>query len=114
MQMQFLIGMNDREIHPQRSKDDTCSHYAWCLEQLIAGLDEANKDEANRRSLLAQFETNMNLSPGTSKMLDEVATLFASLMKMNPLPSNEYIINCLMGLPVGDERFYIHYNRDLI
>jgi hypothetical protein len=108
MQFQFFIGKNDDKIVPRHSLDNTAAHYAWCFEKLLIGLENANS-ESSKVKVLDRFEENMKLSPGTEKMFTEVDTLFASLIRTIPLPDNNYIINCLKGLPVEDSRSYMRY-----
>ena len=109
MNLRFFSGINDKEIHPRKSDKDTAAHYAWCLEQLIVGLHQASNDDKKRQHLIERFEVNMNMSPGTQKMLKDVDTLFSSLVRTKPLPDNDYIISCLKGLPIEDDRSYISY-----
>lgn len=112
MSFRFYIGEDEHEVQPIKASKDAAAHYAWCLNELLQGLDQARSDEA-RLKLLDQFEGNMGLSHHTKHMLTEVETLFAWLKVSRPLPDNDTIINHLKGLPVGDEKYYIGYTKKI-
>lgn len=108
MMLRFFVGKNDTEVQAQKT-GNPAEHYAWCLEQLLQGFENVKTDK-EKLHLLSEFQQNMLLLPETKRMFEDVQAQFVSYIKITPLPSDGYIINCLSGLPIEGSD-YISYNR---
>ncbi len=52
--MRFFVGVKEEEVTPKQNANDSASYYAWCLEEAIPHLRNAQNDQ-EKRNALARF-----------------------------------------------------------
>lgn len=108
--MKFLIGINNKQINPEESKTNAASHYAWCLNNAIIELDKA-KDTEGKITALKEFHRKLLQSNATQSVATDLEKFIAPIIISKKVPSDEYIISCLMGIPINFE--YISYEIEM-
>lgn len=108
MSRHYYIGKSNSEVIPAYSRINATEHYAWCLNSAINALEHATTN-ADKLLILGKFRDDMNSSPAAKIMFAEYSGLFTYILLSNTSLSNEYIIDCLAGLPVGKQLNYISY-----
>ncbi|VEG90936.1 hypothetical protein [Legionella spiritensis] len=104
--MKFFMDVPEREI-ANRKGGSVAEHYAWCLSQLDTKLNAA-KSMAEKCQALRDFGENMRCNNDTKVLFEHMENQFYTMLD-NPTLDNEYIVNCLAGVPIDNN--YLNFSK---
>lgn len=109
MQLRFFIGVEDKEVEPEKSSENAAKHYAWCLNRAINNLEQCKTDQ-DSKEVLQTFIADMNTSAATKKMIGLAESQLCGLINRSPLPPKQSLIEYLSGIPVAPGNDYLTYS----
>lgn len=113
MRFKYFIGENKVQIFPSSETREALPYYVWCLQNVFVGLRDAQSDE-ERKGVFKAFIDNMNKLPEAQKMFGASECSLHDILGMQPLPSNEYILSLIRGIPLGDAEEYVTVRQRLL
>lgn len=113
MKFKYFIGEDKMQVFPSSETQEALPYYVWCLQNVITGLRDAQTDK-ERKEVFETFVSNMNKHSATQEMLGASELSLHVILCMQPLPSNEYILSLIRGIPIGDAEEYVTVRQRLL
>lgn len=110
--MAYHFYINDSiEIEPYYSEQDPIHHFAWCLEMVLREIESASIAQ-EKMEALQHFRSNLRKCFPLEKNFEEFELQFEDLLSHCTALSEDEIMECLTGIPVGKQGYYLSYLED--